>query len=196
MTDNKAPIKKGYETIKENGLDILKDIFENTNRWLQFGEAKNGALIGINGLFLFNSIDYLFDILNGKLNVNIFIVGIMITIFGFSTIGSLISFMPNMSKMINNMELTSEHNCKDDGVLIFFEDICKYESPEIYLKDIYKNYLSFNIEIENLEKLELDYAKEIIINSKIASYKYKLFKIGVKLNLVAIVIFFAFLIIA
>ena len=50
-------------------LNMLKEIFENINRWLQFAEAKHGALIGINGLFLFKSVDYIFGLLEECFNI-------------------------------------------------------------------------------------------------------------------------------
>ena len=49
-------------------------------------------------------------------------------------------------------------------------------------------------EIEDLKKMELDYAKEILINSRITSYKYKLFRNAMKLNFIGIFMFIIFLI--
>lgn len=181
------------EMIREKSLEILKGIFENTNRWLSFAEAKNGSLIGVNGLFLFKSIEYIFEILNGKLKVNIVVTGFMATIFFLAIIIALKSFFPDTSIYKDEPD-----NSVSDGsrILIFYEDICKYKSSKLYLQDIYKYYLETNIGINDLKKIELDYAKEILINARIASYKYRFFKMALKLNFLAIFIFCIFLIMA
>mgnify|MGYP000858739681 CR=1 FL=1 len=192
---NRNTLKK--QNVEDKALPILKEVFENTNRWLQFAEAKNGALIGVNGLFLFKSIDYLFEVINGKITVNIFIVGFMTAVFFTSTIISLISFLPNTSVTEETAEdISRNNNSVECGVLIFFEEINNYKNQSAYLRDIYKYYLNKNVKIKNLNKIELDYAKEILINSRITSYKYRLFKLAIRLNLIAIVVFFIFLIIA
>lgn len=184
------------EKIGENALDILKDIFENTNKWLQFAEAKNGALIGANGLFLFKSVDYLFNILNGKLKVDIFVVGFMTTIFFIAILITLKSFFPNIGVYKDRSDVSDADDLNVDRILIFYGDICKYQSSKLYLRDIYKHYLQVNMKTKDLKKIELDYAKEILINSRITSYKYKLFGNAMKLNFIGIFIFLVFLIIA
>lgn len=184
------------EKIGEKSLEILKDIFENTNRWLNFAEAKNGALIGVNGLFLFKSVDYLFEILNGKLKVDILVVGLMTTVFFIAILIALKSFFPNTGVYKDRSDISDADTSNADRILIFYEDICKYQSSKLYLRDIYKYYMEVNVEIEDLKKMELDYAKEILINSRITSYKYKLFRNAMKLNFIGIFIFIIFLIIA
>lgn len=184
------------EKIDQNALEILKDTFENTNRWLQFAETKSGALIGVNGLFLFKSVDYLFEILNGKLKVNIFIVGFMTAVFFTAIILALKSFFPNTSVTKETTDASDNDSSGNERILIFFEDICKYQNPSMYLQDIYKYYLDTDVRIKDLKKIELDYAEEIFINSRITSYKYRLFKLALKLNFIAIIIFVIFLIMA
>lgn len=185
------------ENVEDKALSILKEIFENTNRWLQFAEAKNGALIGINGLFLFKSVDYLFEVINGELEINILIVGFMTAVFFLAIIIALISFLPNTSVIkVTTEDVSDNDNSCGDRILIFFEEISRYKNPSVYLRDIYKCYLDTNVRIKSLNKIELDYAKEILINSRITSYKYSLFKRAIKLNFIAIVIFCIFLIIA
>lgn len=182
----------------EKSIEILKDIFENTNRWLNFAEAKNGAIIGVNGLFLFKSIEFLFEAINDKLKAPILIVGFIITILLLGILIELKSFFPNTSVYNDEVDCLDSNSFHYDEnvILIFYGDICKYKSSKLYLRDIYKYYLDKDIEIEELKKIELDYAKEILINSRITSYKYKLFKMGLKLNFLSIFIFYIFLIIA
>lgn len=182
---------KGKESIA-----VLKDIFENTNRWLNFAEAKNGALIGVNGLFLFKSVDYLFEILNGKLKVDNLVVGLMTTVFFIAILIALKSFFPDTGVYKDRSDISDADTSSADRILIFYEDICKYQSSKLYLQDIYKYYLEVNVKIKDLKKMELDYAKEILINSRITSYKYKLFGNAMKLNFIGILIFIIFLFIA
>lgn len=184
------------EHIDKNALEILKDTFENTNRWLQFAETKNGALIGVNGLFLFKSVDYLFEILNGKLKANICIVGFMTAVFFLAIILALKSFFPNTSVTKEKTSISENDDEGRDRILIFYGNICMYQNPSVYLRDIYKYYLETNVKVKDLKKMELDYAKEILINSRITSYKYRLFKLALKLNFIAIIIFCVFLVIA
>ncbi|QGU96390.1 hypothetical protein GOM49_15980 [Clostridium bovifaecis] len=124
------------EHIDKNALEILKDTFENTNRWLQFAETKNGALIGVNGLFLFKSVDYLFEILNGKLKANIFIVGFMTAVFFLAIILALKSFFPNTSVTKETTSISENNDSGRDRILIFYGDICMYQNPSMYLRDI------------------------------------------------------------
>lgn len=180
----------------ESAMEILKDIFENINRWLNFAEAKNGALIGVNGLFLFKSIDYLFEIYNGLIKVNILLVGIIAVLFIIALLLSLKSFFPDTSVFVDKPDVPNSDSTNENRILIFYEDICKYQNSKLYLKDIYKYYLDININVKDLKKIELDYSKEILINSKITSYKCKLFKKSLKTNFVAIIIFCMFIIVA
>ena len=44
----------------------------------------------------------------------------------------------------------------------------------MYLKDLYKKY--FDYDVDDIPKLNLDYSKQILINSKITQNKLDLFK--------------------
>lgn len=184
------------DKLKEEVLNELKDIFENVNRWLQFAEAKNGALIGINGLFLFKSIDFFIDTINGKLTSSIVLIGVTILIFLLGMVKSLKSFFPNDSVYEDQNDDLERIDDNENNVLIFYNDICKYKSSKKYLITVYKDYFDKDIQSRNLRKIELDYAKEILINSRITSYKNNSFKLALKLNFMAIFVFLIFLIVA
>ncbi|WIF95471.1 hypothetical protein [Caminicella sporogenes] len=177
-------------------LEILKEIFENVNRWLQFAEAKNGALVGLNGFFLLKSIDFLFDVINGNIKVDVLLVGGIVAIFFLAMLIALKSFFPNTSVHKDKPDVNYTTISNDDKILIFFEEICKYENCKLYLRDIYKYYLDIDVKIEDLKKIELDYAKEILINCRITSFKYKFFKIALVLNIIGISAILLFIIIA
>lgn len=198
MEDIKCKNIKLYKDEENNNsLDLLKDIFNNINSWLNFAEAKNGALIGINGLFLFESVDYLFDILNGNLNSDFLItVGLMVSVFLLVMLIALRSFFPNTSNDAS-YKISREKNISNaNNILIFYGDISNYNSAELYLKDIYKYYIKTKVETEDLQKIEVDYATEILINSKITSYKYKCFKNAIKIYFIGVFIFAIFIFLA
>lgn len=163
-----------------NILNELKDIFENTNRWLAFAESKNGVLLGVNGLFLFKMLDWLNGVEDSILNTKM--IWILLIIFISTTLLILKSFFPNCSSFIDKEIDTCKESNGYSRILIFYEDISKYESSKIYLMDIYKYYFKVDVDLKELTKHELDYAKEILINSRIASYKYKCFKWALKFN--------------
>ncbi len=172
-------------SIKSNRLeilDILKEIFDNVNKWLTFAETKNGVLLSINGLFLFRLLDCLEKIASGNSLLNIKMIWILIIIFLVAIIITLISFFPKASPYVDKDDNVYNDENSDLRTLIFYGDISKYEYSKLYLRDIYRYYLNTSIDVENINKYELDYAKEIIINSKIACYKYKCFKYALILN--------------
>ena len=160
-------------------LDDLKDIFDNINQWLIFAESKNGVLLGINGLFLFKMLDNLNGVEESILNTKM--IWLLLIIFIVATIIILKSFFPICSvfedKPVNLCKETD-----DSKILIFYEDISKYENSSMYLRDLYRYYYDTDIDLKDLLKYELDYSKEILINSRIASYKYRCFKWALKLN--------------
>lgn len=177
------------ENINEKSLEMLKNIFENINRWLNFAEAKNGALLGINSMLLFKAVDYFFEDINCELKINNILVVLMIICFIVGLFIVLISFFPNTGVYKDKPSIPDEDTPNNDRLLIFYEDIKKYPSPEKYLQDIYKHYFGVHVELKGLKRVELDYAVEILSNSKIASYKYKLFKYALILNFIGLLIF-------
>lgn len=62
------------------------------------------------------------------------------------------------------------------------------------MKKVNKNY--FNKESESVGKYQLDIANEIVYNAKVASYKYKMFKVAVCIDVVAFIMFILNFIIA
>lgn len=193
---------KKESIINLDSLVILKEIFENINKWLHFAEAKNAALIGLNGAFLFKLIEIISDqmdgelyniitvnIIGGKLLCSITLLGIVVILYLGAILLSLKSFLPNTSKIEISNELIEKNNYGQDRILMFYLDIDKYESYNQYLIDIHKYYFDRDVEITDLKRIEIDYAKEILINSKITTEKYKLFKLALKLNFAAITVF-------
>lgn len=112
------------------------------------------------------------------------------TLYLFSTIISLISFMPKLNKL-DDSDVDEDSNSTTNNLLNFFGDIKKYSSSKQYLRDVYYKY--FNMEqTSNFPLIEQDYAKEIIINSQITNRKFKLFKWCVIIDILATIMLLIF----
>lgn len=187
-----------YDSISKSNewgiLDDLKDIFENTNKWLIFAESKNGILLGLNGVILFKISDCLNGIEVTMLNTKM--IWILFIVFLISTVIILKSFFPNYSTFMDKPINMCKEVYDGSNVLMFYEEISKYESSEMYLRDLYKYYFDKDVEPQNMKKYELDYAKEILINSRITSSKYKHFKWALRLDSLAIILLVIFYVVA
>ena len=164
-------------------LEELEKIFSNVNQWLNFAEVKNGALLAFNFTLLgFLSQDSRFN--------NSYFLPVLYVIMLISTIIVLISFMPNGGIKIFNIltkyVLLAEPRTNN---LLYFEKICFYKNDE-YLRAIRDRYFGLDFPNQRDKRIQeqLDYVEEIIINTKITTVKYFLFKLALKLCILAIII--------
>jgi len=144
----------------------LKDIFSNVNDWLKFAEAKTGTLLAGNGVIIFG----LFRIFKDSDELHNPYISIAIILLSLSIFTNLLSLIPSLKVPFL---LYIEDTKKDDN-LLYFLDIAKYTTND-YLKKLDSSINEFT----NFEKY---YAEEIIINSKIAMMKYRLFRIAIILT--------------
>jgi hypothetical protein len=147
-----------------------KEIFDNTNNWIIYAEAKHTVLIGLIGAGLFGIHNYADGFCSWKLIFQIWIVlcGIL---FAISCLISLISFLPILYPLKNKRKKPqSELN------LIYFKDIATTEPSE---------YLSL-LDISNRDKLSISIAEQIIINSRIAVHKFNLFSVSLWFVLIGV----------
>lgn len=159
-------------------------ILNNVNYWLSFAEAKNA------GLIIFNitlSIAVIGFILCNTLPVVFCIYFILLIIFNaMSIFFSMFSILPNTLKSSiignNDVDLHDFNNMN----LIFYKDISKFKSHIHYIKTLYLYYENKDIQLNVINKIELDYAEEIFCNSKIVLRKYKLFNISLYCTLSSI----------
>ena len=150
----------------------LEKIFENINSWLLFAEAKHGVLIG--GILVL--ISCLKDIPHN----NFVIIGL-----GLSLIISLISFFP-IIRFMPKLQMNTRNNN-----LCFYSDIANFTTKEEYLSAVLlKYFLSENL--DNINKYNFDLSEEILINSKITSNKYVLFKFSLLFFIIALITIFLF----
>ena len=152
----------------------LKNILSFVNDWLKFAEAKNGALVVLNGAIIFGVLSVLND---NKIFVNwqIFYFWMIIGFNLLSLIVGLLSFWPQTKNSWLNL---SGYSNKEDNIL-FFAHISKY-NPTEYLKSLYE---AEGTKKDKFTKFEIDYSNQIIINSQIASQKYRFFKLALWLTL-------------
>lgn len=181
---------------KEKMEEKLKEIFGYVNNWLNFAEAKNAAMLTVSIGVLFGLYSYI-----EKMNIIFYITLILIIII--SILSSILSFYPNLGKskikpigefLLYIPEKFEKKDNASEKIKIFYGDIAKNYSEERsfdYVKDLYKDYYKKDNMV--VEKSEIDYAKEIIINSKLTVNKYRYFKFSLKLFIIFIFLFFSVL---
>ena len=160
----------------------LKFIFTNVNDWLKFAEAKNGVLIAFNNALVFG----LFSILDSTskplndLTTQIYITCLLLLI---ASAISILSFIPQLREPILSLWNIPKAEPDKDNTL-YFGDILKYEKED-YLELIYKEN---DADTQSINKYQLQLASQIIINSKIAYFKYELFVFSSWITFIAIII--------
>lgn len=155
----------------------LKYVLSSVIDWLKFGEAKNAALVALNGAAILSLIGAVKDIGNSAISyflVHLTIPGLLIGLgISLNAIRSIVSksYSPNL-----NFTDITDH-------VLFYGDIAKYSDTE-YLKKLY----AFHKEDapETYSALETEFACQIIINARIANRKFKLFNYGLIVTIVAI----------
>lgn len=151
----------------------LQNIFSSVNDWIKFAEAKNAALFAANSTLIIAvlkeiSISKWLEIwLPYRIGIGIY-VGLLITQLALSATICLYSFFPQ----IKHLPLAPQkEEPKDTDNLLFYGDIAHYE-PKHYLRCLYKQQGEYII---STMPLEVDYARQIVVNSRIALRKYHLF---------------------
>jgi len=159
--------------VDSNTEDRLWRIFENVNKWLEYGERKNVVLLTFMGIQI-----TVLKLFNGT-NNGFFTASIAVLIVCF--LSTLYSFLPqtripNVFKYFSKN--TTEPNESDN--LVFFGHIKKYS--QIRYIDALEKYLNMNIKGN---KYFDDLCAQIVINSQIASRKFDTFKATVSLMILA-----------
>ena len=162
--------------------DFLKEQLDRSNYWLSFSEAKNAALVALNIAII--AVCTQVDIFGVIMQV------VLCIMFLISTICSLISFYPNLKNKAKEQGENSIENCN----LVFYGDIAKISDSKVYINCVKTRY-QLNMP-EDKKHICEDLAEEIVINSEIATSKYRLFKKAIFVDMMAIVFFIICLIIA
>lgn len=152
-----------------NLTDLLDKIFSNVNYWLSFAEAKNAMNIAA----VIALLSIILDVQAGNL-----LIGLSSVLLIISGVISFASFIPILHIKKNDQKDIKKEN------LLFYDDIKKYSEQE-YLKKT-KEY--FDGKDGSKEKLNSFLSEEIVINSKITSRKYKMFKLAMILNILSLIL--------
>jgi len=169
----------------------LKFIFTNINDWLKFAEAKNGILIAFNGATIFG-------LLQSWESLNETVIPLVqywfIPLLIISSIVSFSSFIPflDIVEVLTTTKKTKKKGSSDDEKIdintinVYYYGNIKDISPDDYLKTIYiLNKMELTPQVN---KMELDLVKQIIVNSRIAWKKYTAFKWAGVLTLGGVII--------
>jgi Family of unknown function (DUF5706) len=156
--------------------DRLKYILSAVNDWLRFAENKNAAVLVADSALMFGVLTLLKDVAAPKT----WIVGCVsfgVLLLSLSAVCSLVSFIPKLEIPW----LSSRRKAKEDDNLLFYAHIANYE-PLSYLNTL---YAQCDTKPGTL-LIEVNYAGQIVINSRIALKKYRCFCVGVYLTVVAV----------
>ncbi len=150
--------------MKESMYDTLKDIFDNINDFLKFAEAKHAALIALNSAIIFGFLKVYADY-KGHSDLKTLIFTVLLCI-GTSLLFSFLSFFPktkNLIKPISNK--TQQRN------IFFYEHLA-----ELTLEEFIEECNSLKDSRTGITRIERDLMNQILVNSRITSNKYFLFK--------------------
>lgn len=157
----------------------LQKIFTNVNDWLKFAEAKNAALLALTGAATLSILNL--DSTKVSCSLFCYLTHVTLPLLGITIIIVLASFIAHTKPFFVSKK--SQNQLPEDN-LLFFGDVSKYKAEE-YLQALYdKGSLDKNAEI--IRSIELEYAQQIVYNSKIAATKYKLFNTALLLLFSAI----------
>lgn len=145
---------------------MLNQVFNNTNDWLKFAEAKCATLLAGNTAVIFGIAQATKD---HELNhfLQLFLAAAVAQL-AVSSVFLLISLIPSLE--IRVFEPKPQKNAN----LIYFSNIAAY-TPYEYLKAL--NKASNNT--QKITDYEVMLAEQVINNSKIATRKFSLFKLAI-----------------
>jgi hypothetical protein len=156
----------------------LRFIYSDVNEWLSFAEAKNGALLAVNGALILSAL----RLMDGKVFLYRwaeYYFYSFVLLSSFSALLCLISFLPQIEiPLIRARSPSVEHDN-----LLFYGHICDYD-PSAYLNALCSRY---DFPLDSIRPFEENLAESIVINSRISMRKYRLFRAAVWLNVTALV---------
>jgi hypothetical protein len=155
----------------------LERVLNRVIDWLKYEEAKNGALIALNGVAMSVIVPWLSNAPQAaspwlKASVVTLLVSIMI---------ALISFYPVLNGDKLQRNATRRQATMSKPNLLFFADIAG-DDPKTYIKKLH------DAEANGGTQLELDYAREIVENAEIAVFKLGLFKMAFVVSFLAFIL--------
>jgi hypothetical protein len=160
----------------------LLAIFQLVNDWLKYAEAKNAGLVVASGAGSAAILTYLGSaqkVPPGWKN------WLFTSLFFFMVSGavSLISFVPRVNRSHWIALMHQWGNPEETDNLYYYRDLCKYERDSLVGK--IKTRYEPTDELESKSQEPGDIADQIIVNSRIATVKFRLFTVAVMNILIA-----------
>lgn len=154
--------------------DDLKFVFDNTNGWLKFVEAKNLAMVTLCVAFIIMDIQLLKDI---GTNLKLLLLSLyFLAVFIATLLMALYSVIAKVDNRLDTSDFAIPRYLKGYN-LLFYEDIIKF-SEETYLQSFARKYGGGkNCSIA----YQRDLVNQIICNSRIVHKKACFFNIGVRI---------------
>lgn len=184
--------------------DFLKYTCQKIDNDLKFAEKKNAFLVTFNAAIFGVVVNFWKSNLNfSKLEKLLILLFIIIVIC--STIISLFSFLPKnpfrkflvykISKS-NKMDCTT-NNTDQTSKLLYYEYvfISAFNSDEVHITyESFYNTLKQNTDSNEFSFFEKQYISQIVDLSDIAYTKFSMFSLSFKIEILAFIVFIAFLI--
>jgi hypothetical protein len=155
----------------------LERILSHVNRWLEFAEKKNGALLAGNSALILGVLS-LVQRTPASSYLRIYIYAAL-GLVAAAAVCCLLSFLPQTQMPW----LASRRKTSDDDNLLLFSDLADY-SPSKVLSALCE---CIGENERELNQLHTHYAEQIITNSRIAERKYDYFRAALWLTLAALV---------
>lgn len=152
--------------------ESLEGVLNRVIDWLKYEEAKNGALVALDGVGAGLIVQWLTNITSSK-GVPSALLGASLAALVISLIIALFSFYPlldNEKAHSYAVEWRKKRTKKRPNPL-FFADIAGTDP-----KDYLDTYFQAAGTSASDKRIELDYAEEIVTNAEIAVMKLKFFK--------------------
>lgn len=165
--------EEAFEKLLSSNLSRVFD-------FVKFGEAKNAALLTFNSAWIIASVTLLFGTNAVSEPDWVGALTLSLPLFCCSAISCVFSFFPRIALSKFHRDPQREKS------LLFFGDICSF-SPESYRDRIKVRYLPQEGSSATQAYLD-DLAVQINVNSKIAVWKFQVFKVAAGLTLIALIV--------
>lgn len=152
------------------GMDQqLQNILNSVNQWLTFAEAKNLGLVALSGAAAFSAASILISRQSLPQWICVYL-GILIFFAAIGLAASLYSLLPS-----TNLGITKAGKKPSlQTNLLFYGHLAAY-APKELVEELQER---MGLGKQQILPIHLEYAQQIIVNSRIALHKYHCFRIS------------------
>ncbi len=158
----------------------LRFILSGVNEWLKFAEAKLGVLVAINGSVAFAAL----SLLNEKSQGGICTWAALL-LLALTNVISMLLCLASFAPRLSPIRCANSHGTRATVNLLYFGDIEALD-PKDYLARMAASRYERPRSSSGADLM--DYAEQIVTNSKIAVKKCRLFKVGVIITIAGLMI--------